>query len=70
MAALIWIPIILPLVLGALSILQRNRAWTLWLPVSAALVLLGVGVALILGVSAGGALTTAAGLLRVDALSA
>ncbi len=70
MAALIWIPLILPLLLAALSIGQRSRPWTLWLPVSAAVVLLGVGVALIVAVGAGGALTTAGGLLRVDALSA
>lgn len=70
MATLIWIPLILPLLLAALSVLQRSRAWTLWLPVTAAVVLLGVGVALVVGVGSGGALTTAGGLLRVDALSA
>ena len=35
MATLIWIPLFLPLLLAALSVLQRIRAWTLWLPVTA-----------------------------------
>jgi hydrogenase-4 component F len=70
MATLIWIPLILPLLLAAVSILQRSRSWTLWLPVSAAVVLLFVGVGLVLAVTTGGPLTAAGGLLRVDALSA
>ena len=48
MAALIWIPLILPLSLALVSSLRQRSSWTLWLPVSAAGVLLGVGVGLIL----------------------
>jgi len=70
MAALIWIPLILPLSLALVSSLRQRSSWTLWLPVSAAGVLLGVGVGLILAVGSDGPLTTGAGLLRVDALSA
>ncbi|MFZ0531434.1 MAG: proton-conducting transporter membrane subunit, partial [Propionicimonas sp.] len=70
MAALIWIPLILPLLLAGVSFALRRRAWTLWLPVLAASVLLAIGVALIGAVAAGGALVTGGGLLRVDALSA
>ena len=44
MAALIWIPLVFPLLLAAVSMLWRSRSWTLWLPVCAAVVLLGVGV--------------------------
>ena len=36
MAILIWVPLVLPLLLAAVSIVLRSRAWTLWLPVSAA----------------------------------
>jgi hypothetical protein len=64
MATLIWVPLILPLLLAAVSILQRSRSWTLWLPVSAAVVLLFVGVGLVLAVTTGGPLTAAGGLLR------
>lgn len=70
MAILIWVPLVLPLLLAAVSIVLRSRAWTLWLPVSAAAVLLGVGVTLVVSVSSGGPLVTAGGLIRVDALSA
>lgn len=70
MAVLIWIPVVLPLLLGAASAVRRRSGWTLWLPVSAAVVLLGVGVALVAVVGTTGPLTTAGGLLRVDALSA
>ncbi len=70
MAALIWILLALPLLLAAVGVVARNRAWTLWLPVAAAVVLLGAGIALVLGVNAAGPVTTGAGLLRVDALSA
>ena len=54
MATLIWIPLILPLLLAAVSIVARSRSWTLWLPVSAAVVLLCVGVGLVLAVTTGG----------------
>jgi hydrogenase-4 component F len=70
MATLIWTLLVLPLLLAAVSILWRSRVWTLWLPVSAAVVLLGVGISLTVTVNAGGPVTTGAGLLRVDALSA
>lgn len=70
MAALIWIPLILPLLLALASALRRRSAWTLWLPVGSAGVLLGAGVALILRVGIGGPVTSGVGLLRVDALSA
>ncbi|SDB80523.1 hydrogenase-4 component F [Raineyella antarctica] len=70
MAALIWIALALPLLLAALSFLLRRHSWTLWLPVAAAATLLVVGVALVVAVHLGGPLSTGAGLLRVDALSA
>ncbi len=70
MAALIWIPLILPLLLAVASFLHRRRTWTLWLPVGTAVVLLGSGLSLVGAVGAGAAVTTAGGLLRVDALSA
>ncbi len=70
MAMLIWIPLILPLALGLVGGLRQRSAWTLWLPVASAAALLGVGVVLILQVRGGGPITTAAGLLRVDSLSA
>ncbi len=70
MAIVIWIPLILPLVLGVVSGLRQRSAWTLWLPVASAAVLLGAGVVLILDVSDRGPITTADGLLRVDSLSA
>ena len=70
MATLIWISLILPLLLALLSAVRQGSAWTLWLPVSAAVVLLAVGVALVAAVNLGGPVTTGAGLLRVDALSA
>jgi hydrogenase-4 component F len=70
MALLVWVPLVLPLLLAAVSILLRSHAWTLWLPVSAATVLLGVGITLIVAVSRGGPLITAGELIRVDALSA
>jgi formate hydrogenlyase subunit 3/multisubunit Na+/H+ antiporter MnhD subunit len=66
----IWIPLLLPLLLATVSIVARSRAWTLWLPVTAAVVLLGVGISLVVTVGSGGPLTTGGGLLRVDALSA
>ena len=69
MAALIWIPLVLPLALAAVSFALRRHRWTLWLPVAAAVALLGVGVVLTASVGSD-ALVTAGGLLRVDALSA
>lgn len=70
MAVLVWTPLVLPLLLGAVSLVWRRSGWTLWLPVGAAVVLLGAGVCLVAAVMAGGPVTTAGGLLRVDALSA
>lgn len=70
MAALIWIALAVPLLLAALSFVLRRHSWTLWLPVLAAATLLVVGVALVVTVRIGGPLSTGAGLLRVDALSA
>jgi len=70
MATLIWLPLVLPLLLALVSSLRQRDAWTLWLPVIAATVLLGVGVVLVVAVSANGPVEAAGGLLRVDALSA
>lgn len=70
MAALIWIPLLLPLALALVGVVWRRSGWTLWLPVAAGVVLVAVGVASVLVVNPAGPLTTASGLLRVDSLSA
>lgn len=70
MAALIWIALIVPLALAAVSFGLRKHHWTLALPVLAAGVLLVDGVALIVTVASTGPVVAGAGVLRVDALSA
>ncbi|HQY99172.1 MAG TPA: hypothetical protein PKV13_01080, partial [Propionicimonas sp.] len=70
MAVSIWVLLGLPLALAAVCAVQRGLPWTRWLPVLSAVVLLVVGGVLVWTVGASGALSTASGLLRVDALSA
>jgi len=70
MAVSIWVLFGLPLALAGLCAGQRGLPWTRWLPVLSAAVLLVVGGVLVWTVGASGALSTASGLLRVDALSA
>lgn len=70
MAALIWISLLVPLAFAGIAFAARGRAWTPWLPVVAAAVMVGIGAALIAHVGASGAVVAGAGLLRVDALSA
>ena len=70
MAVAIWVLLGLPLALAAVCAVQRGLPWTRWLPVLSAVVLLVVGGVLVWTVGASGALSTASGLLRVDALSA
>lgn len=70
MAALIWIPLVLPLLLAAASFALRRHWWTLWFPVLAAAALLVVGLVLLVTVQTQGPITSGAGLLRADALSA
>lgn len=70
MAALIWLPLLLPSLLAALGFGLRRRRWTMWLPIAAAAVVLLAGIALLVAVQGSGAVVAGAGLLRADPLSA
>jgi hydrogenase-4 component F len=68
MAALIWLPLLLPALFAGVALVLRQSPWTRWLPVAAAAVLLLDGIALLLAVG-GGPVVAGAGLLRTDLLS-
>ena len=70
MAVWIWLLLLLPLFLAGVSYGLRRSAWTRWLPVIAAVLLLVGGITLVWLVGLSGPVATASGLLRVDALSA
>lgn len=70
MVALIWLPLGLTALLAAGSLLRGRRRWTRYTPVAASVVVLAAGVALVVLTRSTPALTTAGGVLRVDALSA
>lgn len=70
MASAIWILLAWPLLAAGLSFIFGKQRWTLVLPVVSAGVLLASGVTLVAMVNTNGPVLAAAGLLRVDALSA
>lgn len=70
MAALILLPLTLPLLLAGIGFLFPKAYWTLALPIISAAALLAVGVGLIIAVQASGPVMAVPGWLRVDALSA
>ena len=72
MTALLWLPLVVPTLLGAAAASRRSATWTRPLGLAAALAILVSGLALLAGVTAtGGTVPTAAGdLLRGDALTA
>jgi hydrogenase-4 component F len=70
MTALLWLPLLLPLLFAGLGLAFRKAYWTLLLPVGSAAALLAVGVTLIAMVQASGPVVAVGGWLRVDALSA
>ena len=70
MAALLWVPLALPLLLAAVGFAFRARYWTLMLPVISAAMLLLTGTALISVVLNAAPVVAIEGWLRVDALSA
>ena len=69
MGAVIWLPLGLPALLAAASVLPRRRRWTRYAPIVASVVALVAGVALV-AATRSAAVTTAGGILRADALSA
>ena len=70
MAALIWITLVVPMFVAAAAVLEPRADWTRYAQTGVAVVVLVSGLGLVLAVRAGGPVVTAAGLLRVDALSA
>ncbi len=70
MTALIWIPLLLPVIVGGASWWRRADGWTRGADLAVAVVALGVGIALLTAVHATGPITAATGALRADALSA
>jgi len=70
MTALIWIPLLLPVSVGATSWWRRADGWTRGADLAVAVVALGAGIGLLTVVHASGPLTAAGGVLRADALSA
>jgi hydrogenase-4 component F len=70
MTALIWIPLLLPISVGAASWWRRADGWTRGADLAVAVVALGAGIGLLTVVHASGPLTAAGGVLRADALSA
>ena len=70
--ALLWLPLVVPTLLGAAAASRRSATWTRPLGLAAALAILVSGLALLAGVTpTGGTVPTAAGdLLRGDALTA
>ena len=69
MAALIWISLALPMLAAAAALWRPRAEWTRYAQTGTAVLELVCGVGLILAVRSGGPVVTAAGLLRVDALS-
>lgn len=70
MAAALWLPLTVPLLLAAVGFAFRASYWTLLLPVISAVVLLLTGVSLIGTVVSSAPVVAIEGWLRVDALSA
>ncbi|MEO7060461.1 MAG: proton-conducting transporter membrane subunit [Lapillicoccus sp.] len=70
MGAGIWLPLAMPALLATVSMLSRRRRWTRYAPVVASVVALISGVFLVVLTRSWGAVTSAGGTLRVDALSA
>ncbi len=70
MAALLWLPVVVPAVLALASALRRRDGWTRTADLGAAVVVLGTGVALLAAVQASGPMTGRGDLLRADSLTA
>ncbi len=67
---LIWICLVIPGLVAAAAAGRRRASWTPYAPVAVSAVALLCGLGLVVAVHRSGAESTAAGLLRVDALSA
>ncbi|MBK8470345.1 MAG: proton-conducting transporter membrane subunit [Candidatus Phosphoribacter sp.] len=71
MGAMLWLPVLVPVALGALAAAGRGAPWTRLLDLVAALTILATGLVLLTGtLSAPYAASAAGGLLRADALTA
>ena len=70
MAALIWIPLLLPAIIAPAAWWRRTDSWTRGADLAVAAVALWAGTALLATVHATGPVSTAGGVLRADALSA
>lgn len=70
MGALVWIPLAFPVLLAGAALAGRRSPRVRYAPPLASVVTLVCGILLVLSVRSGAPLTAAAGLLRVDALSA
>ena len=70
MSAVAWAPLLLPPSLGALALITRRRRRIRGLDLAAAVVILVSGLILVAAVNSSGPLMAAAGLLRVDELTA
>lgn len=70
MAALLWIPLVVPAALALTCAFRPRDGWTRTADLAAAVLVLGCGLALLAAVPAAGPLTGAGGALRADSLTA
>jgi hydrogenase-4 component F len=69
MAALLWLPVVVPAVLALAAALRPRDSWTRTADLGAAVAVLGTGVALLAAVPASGPLTGPGSLIRADSLT-
>jgi hydrogenase-4 component F len=70
MPALVWMPIVVPVLVAGAAVIAPGRRWTLAADVVVAVLVLTCGVGLVVAVQRTGAVTASGGLLRADALAA